>query len=107
MNEDAADIGNLIEPSPVGFTFDAPGWYAVGILLVLIVAGLMIWTWIIHIRNRYRREALRYVMTLESEITDKSLLVYEVNMLLKRIALRFMPRENVAPLRDEQWVDFL
>jgi hypothetical protein len=107
MNENAADIGELIEPAPIGFSFDAPGWYALAILIGLLLLGVVIGVWIHHVRNRYRRDALRFILTLENDVSDKSVLVYEVNMLLKRIALRFVSRDAVASLRNEQWIDFL
>jgi len=107
MNENQTDIGELIEPAPVSFSFDTPGWHVVGGLIVLLVLIITYLLWRRHVRNRYRRTALQHIQQLETKITDQQLLVYEVNMLLKRIALRFVDRDEVAHLRGAAWLEFL
>jgi hypothetical protein len=106
MNDQAADIGELIEPAPVGFSFDAPGWYGLGIALVITLIIVALFAWRRHVRNRYRRSALKYMVELEGSFKDQQL-TYEVNMLMKRIALRFCEREQVAALRGKEWITFL
>ena len=51
------DIGKIVEPEPIGFSFDAPGW---GILLGLVVFVLILIAvkYMLHYRkNKYRRIA--------------------------------------------------
>src|SRR5262245_27273335 len=107
MKEDPASFGDPIEPAAIPFSLDAPGWYAVGALLLLIAIALAILLIRRHKRNRYRRDALRFVADLERRTEDPNEVVYEVNFLLKRIALRFTPREQIAGLRGGHWLDFL
>jgi hypothetical protein len=74
------------------------GWYIVfGLLALLAVwaAWRLLRRWR---HNRYRREALR-----ELEHTDFS----GIPVLLKRVALAAWPREQVAPLSGEPWLQFL
>lgn len=107
MNDNTADIGQLIEPAPVAFSFDAPGWTVIAVALVVILLTVVVFLWRNHIRNRYRRDALRHVQALERDVQDHNTLVYEVNMILKRIALRFAARKEVASLRNQEWIEFL
>jgi len=107
MNENQVDIGELIEPAPVSFSFDTPGWHVVGGLILLLLLIVMYLLWRRHVRNRYRRTALQHIQQLQLKITDQRLLVYEVNIILKRIALRFRNREQVAHLRGNDWLKFL
>ena len=74
------------------------GWYIVfGVLFLLVAwaAWRMFARWR---RNRYRREALR-----ELEQADVS----ARPVLLKRVALAAWPREEVASLTGEPWLQFL
>lgn len=89
----------LIEPSRVAFTFGAPGWDVLGGVVLLVMGGV-IWVFIRHYRkNRYRREALAMLARMED--------LYSVNMLLKRVAMGILPREEVAGLRGGEWIEFL
>ncbi|MXV53244.1 DUF4381 family protein [Pedobacter sp. HMF7647] len=107
------DIGTLIEPQPVPFTFGAPGWYVLGvlILIILLVAG---WLIMRHYQlNRYRAEAVHYLEQLIGAESDNlspdapAALVYESQMLLKRIAMKNYGRRLVAGERESGWTDFI
>jgi hypothetical protein len=50
-------------------------------------------------RNAYRRAGLTL---LESANT-----VYDINVVLKRVALAVFPREQVAALHGENWIQFM
>jgi hypothetical protein len=106
MNEMQTDIGDIIEPTSVEFSFDAPGWYAVGAALVLVMLIVFYLLWRNYRRNKYRRTALQYLSDLEKKFTGNQL-TYETNMVMKRIALRSIAREQVASLRNEEWINFL
>jgi hypothetical protein len=102
--------GTLIEPPPVPFHFGAPGWYVAGGLLLLL---LIIAAWLLsrHYRkNLYRRQALQWLRSKEEELQHAgslALLVYETNMLLKRIAIGRYGRTVIAASRDAQWIALL
>ncbi len=103
-------LGKLIEPKPVPFTFTTPGWYVVAGLIVLLLAGL-VWLLIKQYQlNRYRKHALLLLADTEKKYTDQKafdLLVYEVDLLIKRIAMSRYGRQNVSGLRDGQWTEFI
>jgi Domain of unknown function (DUF4381) len=86
------------QPPPVPWTPQTLGWDIVfGILALLIV-----WLTIRKIRhwrqNRYRREALRELISTSPE---------QLSGLLKRTALAAWPREQVASLSGDKWIGFL
>ncbi|MDH7459766.1 DUF4381 domain-containing protein [Chitinophagaceae bacterium 26-R-25] len=107
---DETQFGQLIEPSPVKFTYSTPGWYVLGALLLLL---LIVVAWLLvrhYIRNRYRREAIKNLQQIEgmyaanNNYTD---LVYETNMLAKRVAMSRYGRHSVAGLRGEEWINYM
>lgn len=107
MKEDIADIGQLIEPTPVGFSFDAPGWYVLIAGAILLVITILLFQWRKYVKNKFRRDALVFIQNLEDQIKNPGELVNEVNILMKRMAIRFSPREKVAFIPDESWRIFL
>lgn len=109
MKESAETLyGNIIEPSPVAFSLDAPGWY---FLFAVIGASLIVWLLLTlrnYRRNKYKREALVWLDTLESKwIEDEAALLYHSHILLKRLALRAANRADSAALTGSKWIDFL
>ena len=86
------------EPPPPAWTPQTVGWYC----LFAIVTVAMLWMVVRAIRlwraNRYRREALRELATLD---------VKDLSALLKRTALSAWPRETVASLSGTSWLNFL
>jgi len=103
-------FGKLMEPQPVPFSFGAPGWYVVGglILIGLIGIGWLIYTH--YKRNAYRRRALQHLAGLEKELTannNLSALLYEHNMMMKRLAMTVFTRQQTASLRGNDWLNLL
>lgn len=93
------DIGN---PGTVGFSLEGPGWYVLlGVIVVVLLIGF--WAYLRHRRkNKYRREALKYL----EKISDEPTAILLANELMKRICLTFSSREN-ASLTGKAWIDFL
>ncbi len=110
MKETIPGLSPYMEPTPVGFTFDAPGWYTVGLLLALAVITAVI-LWIRHYyHNRYRRLAIRLIEENEKIAIaggEYSKLVYNANMIAKQICIRLYGRKETAPLKDAPWIIFL
>ena len=77
----------------------APGlWALIGLLFLLAIA--LLWQLCRHYRaNAYRRAGL---LLLRNAATT-----YEVNVVLKRVALAVYAREHIAPLHGRQWCEFL
>jgi len=102
MDGDPYSLNNLrdiIIPDPPLFWPPAPGvWVALG----MILATLLLLAWRLHAvrkRNAYRKAGL---LLLRSAETGR-----DVAVVLKRVALAVFPREQVASLYGEDWVEFL
>ncbi|MEX6686963.1 DUF4381 domain-containing protein [Danxiaibacter flavus] len=103
-------MDELIEPAPVKFSFEAPGWYVVGILFVLLlITSALLW-YRHYKRNNYRAAALlQLAKKVELFIPQQryDALVYESDLLVKRIAMKKYGRNNVAGLTASQWIDYI
>src|SRR5688572_18979039 len=103
------DIGKLIEPDPVKFTWGAPGWYILGIALLLLISVILILIYRHYQKNKYRRAALSWLESRERTMLARAprQVIYDAAMLTKRIAIMRYGRNLVAPVRDKEWVTFL
>lgn len=100
------DFVEVVAPSPINWLPQTAGWKWVGIVLLaaaLYKGGKYLARWY---RNRYRREAAARIRALPGP-GDPSGLVSELNRLLKLTTLAAWPREEVARLSGEEWVNFL
>jgi len=86
------------------------GWAALGIVLVLAVVLYGAWRYRRWQLNRYRREALVQLATLEAALTDphqRLAALRTLPELLKRVALSMPARPAVATLHSNEWQAFL
>ncbi|VGO18420.1 DUF4381 domain-containing protein [Pontiella sulfatireligans] len=93
------DLNDIVEPDAVGAWPLAPALTAFLVLVLAGVLGVVILTALRWHSAAYRREALR----LLSEASTPG----EIMVLLKRVALAGWPRETVAPLHGDEWINFL
>jgi len=105
-----SQLRDIHTPAPVGAWPPAPGWIILAVLAVVAV-GALIW-WLVRRwrANRYRREAVRELEALLvrfREGADPFTFLGDYTALLKRTALTHYPRDRVAHLTGEAWVDFL
>lgn len=89
-------------PEPVSYAPQTAGWYILGVLL----AAALVWFGVRWYRswrtNRYRRTALAELAVLEQRGDLGAL-----PALVKRTALCFTPREEIAGLSGDRWLEFL
>ena len=102
MNEDPASLLNLkdiVIPSPVSWWPPDTGGMLVlaGLIFCLTLIGLQ--KYLRYRKNRYRRAGL--------ELIEDASTAQEISIILKRVALAAYPREQVASLYADEWVDFL
>ncbi|PWT96610.1 MAG: hypothetical protein C5B52_15355 [Bacteroidetes bacterium] len=103
-------FGKLIEPEPVRFSYGAPGWYVLATLSLLLILFAV---WIIlryRQKNHYRKTALQFLDNTSQKLIQENRLeelVYESNMLIKRIAMSFDERSNVAGKRNHDWIVYI
>jgi hypothetical protein len=95
-------------PEPVAWWPPAPGWWFLGLALLLAVFLLGLWYW--SAAMRLRRRALRELARLQQEYArhgDDGRLLRELSVLLRRLALSRCAPSDVACLQGSRWLDFL
>ena len=104
----AQELGPLFEPEAVGFTFQAPGWYLLAGLLVILAIYFFVQSLRRYLKNAYRREALKQLTKIEMGAGQKSDGKLRATMLLlKGLAIQSFGREPMASLHGSDWLDFL
>ncbi|MBS0358674.1 MAG: DUF4381 domain-containing protein [Proteobacteria bacterium] len=97
-------------PAPISYWSLAPGWYFL-LLIVLIAAGIgAYFGWKHWHRSRAKNQALKKLIQLENayrESKDVHSTVQEISILLRRVALAYFPRKQVAGLFGKSWIAFL
>lgn len=97
----------LIEPDPIPYSFDTPGWYAIGLLLLIIMMTWGILRVIRYRKNAYRRMALKELETIANSSYSVQQKATAINRLLKQVALYLDNREAVAALTADAWLIYL
>lgn len=98
-------------PQPPGLWPVAAGWYGLIFIvsLLLITAAVLLYRY--YRRGRPRREALRQLAACEQQYaaaeTSADQISARISELLKRVALVYFPRSEVASLQGEAWINFL
>ncbi|MCP3888410.1 MAG: DUF4381 domain-containing protein [Desulfobulbaceae bacterium] len=98
-NSSLNDLHDIVLPDPVGLWPLGQGAYLL-LIAVVITVGLLAYLYRERYReNQYRRVGLNFL--------GHAVSVYDVSVILKRVALAAYPREQVASLYGDQWVEFL
>lgn len=105
-----AKLHDIHLPAPIGWWPLAPGWYVL-IVMVLLLLGLAI-GFIRHFKivNAPKKEALALLKQYQEAYRqhgDCSLCCKNISELLRRVALVYYPRREVAGLKGEKWLAFL
>ena len=101
------EIGNLIEPDPIGFAFGAPGWYMLGALALLLLIIYTTHAIRKYRKDKYRRAALKTLQSLNNAGLTTDQYVFRILEVLKRVSLTSFGRSYLAPLNGLKWVHFL
>ena len=110
MDPEQIPLRDLHLPEAVGWWPLAPGWYAViGVILIVCLYLLRL-----YLRRRARgaarRHALKQLARLTAEFEQHGNAVAfssEMSELLRRTMLAYAPREEVAGLTGEAWLQWL
>ncbi|MCV9999633.1 DUF4381 domain-containing protein [Pararhizobium sp. YC-54] len=103
-------MADIALPPPVSMMPATWGWAVLAGLVVLALA-FALWRWLRRrAQNRYRRDALAELAVLEARIgtgPERLQALAALPAIVKRTALAVWPREQVAALSGEPWVEFL
>ena len=110
MNENVdplAELRDIHLPAPPELWPPALGWWILAALLTALFCYGIYRTYQIWQKNAYRRHGLKELESLFTREHQNTELLADINDLLKRVALKCSPREEVAHLTGESWVAFL
>lgn len=104
-----SELRDIVEPAGVSGWPPAPGWWLLGVLVLLLLAWLF---WVI---RRQRARARHWSRTARASLEalahehndDDRRWLGELAVLVRRIALASAPRSTVAPLTGEAWLSRL
>jgi hypothetical protein len=105
-----AQLRDIHQPAMIESWPPAPGWWLLAALGLAVVIAVIVWAYRHWHANRYRREAERELSDLLADWRlqqDDFAYLQSLQLLLKRVALTRFPREDVASLTGEAWVQFL
>lgn len=103
-------LKDIANPPSVSWFPQTWGWAVLGVILIAFFAAWAILSIRRYRANRYRREALFELETIEQAMLDPERRANGMRALaelLKRVALHDWPREEVAGLTGASWRGFL
>ena len=110
MDPEQIPLRDLHLPEAIGWWPLAPGWW---ILIGLALAGIVYLlrrAWLHWRANRPRRIALRELKKVQLEFqrgVDAGSLSRKLSQLLRRAMLAYAPRDEVAGLTGQDWLEWL
>ena len=108
-SNETIELGQLLEPEPVGFSFSTPGWHIIAVIVIILLL-VFFYQWVSQYRkDAFRREAIKSILLIEKRYKEKqdANCVNDILVVLKLVAIESFGRENVAQLNGEDWLLFL
>jgi hypothetical protein len=105
-----ASLRDIHLPPPIGLWPLAKGWYILSLVVVVLLLFLVYAVVRFIQKGRGKRQALRVLQTYQLDyLTNRNTQVSaaRISELLRRVALVYYPREAVASLQGQAWIDFL
>lgn len=110
MNKELAKLKDIHLPQPINMWALAPGWILLAIILMcLISVGVYFW-YKAQQKKSTIKFALAYLTKLQSIMIDNPNninIAAEISTLIRRTALHYFPREQIAGLTGDDWLHFL
>ncbi|QUN04642.1 DUF4381 domain-containing protein [Shewanella yunxiaonensis] len=95
-------------PAEVGFWPPAPGIWALLILSLMLIIALIVWLYLRHKRHLRQQAPAKAALQLLSQLdANDPQLMLQLSSLLKRCAISYGGREQVASLTGEDWYQYL
>lgn len=105
-----AQLRDIHLPGLVGWWPLAPGWYLLLMILVLTLLSLVFLLRRHYLQAQVKRQALHVLVSYEQafiEHRNSQITAAQVSELLKRVALMYFSRSDVASLQGDAWIMFL
>jgi len=103
-------LNDIVVPQPVAWLPQTWGWLALALLLLALIAWGLLRRHRRHVANRYRREALADLGSIEATLgaaETRAQAIAGIAEILKRVALKAWPRPATASLSGKAWLAFL
>lgn len=103
-------LRDLHLPEPVSWWPPAPGWWFLSLVLAILIAYGLTRAYGRRRQNAARRYALRELARCEAEYMEHRnpvLLGKQLSQLLRRGMLAYAPREEIAGLTGDEWLNWL
>ena len=110
MNPQSIELRDIRYPSEIDWWPMAPGWWIVIILIVILLFVVIFKLYQKYNENRARRAALSWLKSIQNDNiirSDTKELTKTLSTLLRRTMLAYVPRNEVANLVGDRWLDFL
>ncbi len=104
------NLRDIVPPHPIPWLPPAPGWYALGISILLLFGWFSVQKYLAWKRDKYRREAMIELDKLGEELADSASyqqILVQLPQLVKRTAMAAYGRNRVASLNGIDWLTFL
>ena len=105
-----AQLKDIHLPEPISWWPLAPGWYVLLAFIICVTLGIVLY---ITKRQRHalpKKHALKLLNTYKNQYQQNSnapLISSQIAELLKRVALVYYPRAQVASMTGDDWLAFL
>lgn len=104
------ELHDIVLAEPVSWAPQTMGWWILFALVLLAAVAASISAVRRHRANRYRRSALERLERIEQALATadtRAGAMTALPVLVKQTALAFRPRNEVAALNGEAWLEFL
>lgn len=104
------NLHDLALPPPIAWWPPAPGWWILAVLLLIALAFALRWAWRCYQHTAPKRAALKQLKQhwqAYQQHQNGLQLLRDIEILLKQMALSHFPRQQVAPLHGQTWLQFL
>ncbi len=109
-NNPLAQLRDIHLPPPISWWPPAPGWWILAIFLCLLIAFLIYHGYQRYNFARAKKQALKLLRDYQQQYArdhDGAIASASISELLRRVALVYYPRAQVASLHGEAWLSFL
>lgn len=108
--QNLAKLRDIHLPEVIGWWPPAPAWYGLAVVLLLLMVWLGWFLYRVYRDGLAKRQALKLLAGYQNQhkkALNSQVTAARVSELLRRVALVYYPRDNVAGLKGDAWLAFL